>query len=148
MGLFDPATIEGIDESFDNELNDIIEAFIVEDVCKMNSDDIKAWTESEECAALIEAQALRKPTMMRLSKADDEKRRVKIVAYTLAKNANDPLYTKMLKYRTLWKQTSNKIVEKYGNKATRMAKKAQQEYIRNYSKNVKNGTVHEPKVTK
>lgn len=148
MGLFDPATIEGIDENFDNELNDIIEAFIVEEVSKMDSDSIKAWTESDECKALVEAQVLRKPTMMRLSKADDERRRMKIVAYQLAKEANDPLYTKMLKYRTLWKQTSNKIVDKYGNKAERKAKKAQQEYIRNYSKNVKNGTVKEPKVTR
>ena len=71
-----------------------------------------------------------------------------ISAYRLAKEANDPLYTKMLKYRTLWKQTSNKILEKYGNKADRIAKKTQQEYIRNYSKNVKAGLVKEPKVTK
>ena len=148
MGLFDPETIEGIDESFDTEANDIMEAFIIEEVLKMDSDSIKAWTESEECAALVEAQVLRKPTMMRLSKADDEKRRIKLVAYRLAKEANDPLYSKMLKYRTLWKQTSNKIVEKYGNRASRIAKKTQQEYIRNYSKNVKAGLVKEPTVTK
>ena len=148
MGLFDPEVIEGIDEAFDTEMNDIMEAFIVDEVSRMSSDDIKVWAESEEAAALVEAQVLRKPTMMRLSKADDEKRRAKLVAYRLAKQNNDPLYTKMLKYRTLWKQTSNKILEKYGNKADRIAKKTQQEYIRNYSKNVKAGLVKEPKVTK
>lgn len=146
--LFSPEVVEGIDEAFDNESNDLIEAFIVDEVSRMSSDDIKAWVESEECKTLVEAQVLRKPTMMRLSKADDEKRRAKIAAYRLAKAANDPLYTKMLKYRTLWKQTSNKIMEKYGNKADRQAKKAQQEYIRNYAKNVKAGKLTEPKVTK
>ena len=148
MGLFSNEVITAIDEEFDNEMNDIMEAFIVDDVIKMDSDSIKVWCESDEAKALVEANVLRKPTMMRLSKADDEKRRAKIVAYRLAKEANDPLYRKLIKYRTLWKQTSNKIMEKYGNKANRIAKKGQQEYIRNYSKNVKAGKVVEPKVTK
>lgn len=148
MGLFSNDVIAGIDEAFDNEDNEIIEAFIIEDVLKMDSDSIKEWCNSEEAQALVEAQVLRKPTMMRLSKADDEKRRAKIVAYRMAKEANDPLYKKLIKYRTLWKQTSNKIMEKYGNKADRVAKKNQQEYIRNYSKNVKAGKVKEPKVVK
>lgn len=148
MGLFSNDVIERIDEDFMNEDNSIIEAFIVDDVLKMDSDSIKEWCESDEASALIEAQVLRKPTMMRLSKQDDERRRAKIVAYNMAKEANDPLYRKMIKYRQLWKQTSNKIMEKYGNKADRVAKKKQQEYIRNYSKNVKAGKVKEPKVTK
>ena len=148
MGLFSNEVITAIDEEFDNEMNDIMEAFIVDDVIKMDSDSIKVWCESDEAKALVEANVLRKPTMMRLSKADDEKRRAKIVAYRLAKEANDPLYRKLIKYRTYWKQTSNKIMEKYGNKANRLAKKGQQEYIRNYSKNVKTGKVVEPKVTK
>ena len=148
MGLFSNDVIERIDEDFMNEDNSIIEAFIVDDVLKMDSDSIKEWCESDEANVLVEAQVLRKPTMMRLSKQDDEKRRAKIVAYNMAKEANDPLYRKMIKYRQLWKQTSNKIMEKYGNKADRVAKKKQQEYIRNYSKNVKAGKVKEPKVTK
>ena len=148
MGLFSNDVIERIDEDFMNEDNSIIEAFIVDDVLKMDSDSIKEWCESDEANVLVEAQVLRKPTMMRLSKQDDERRRAKIVAYNMAKEANDPLYRKMIKYRQLWKQTSNKIMEKYGNKADRVAKKKQQEYIRNYSKNVKAGKVKEPKVTK
>ena len=148
MGLFSNDVITSIDEEFDNERNDIIESFIVADVCKMDSDAIREWCESDEAKALVEANVLRKPTMMRLSKADDEKRRAKIVAYRLAKEANDPLYRKLITYRQLWKQTSNKIMEKYGNKADRIAKKSQQQYIRDYSKNVKAGKVKEPKVTK
>ena len=109
MGLFSNDVIERIDEDFMNEDNSIIEAFIVDDVLKMDSDSIKEWCESDEANVLVEAQVLRKPTMMRLSKQDDEKRRAKIVAYNMAKEANDPLYRKMIKYRQLWKQTSNKI---------------------------------------
>jgi hypothetical protein len=82
---------------------------------------------------------------MRLSKQDDAKRRKKIAAYQLAKAANDPLYTKLIKYRTLWKQTSDKIVQKYATKAERISKKGQAEYIRNYSKNVKAGKLAAPK---
>ena len=148
MGLFSSDTIEGIDEQLDTSLNDLVEAFIVDEVSKMDSDDIRAWCESDEAKGLVEAQVLRKPTMMRLSKADDEKRRTKIAAYRLAKQNNDPLYRKMIKYRQLWKQTSEKILEKYGNKASREAKKGQAVYIRNYQKNVKAGINKEPKVTK
>ena len=96
MGLFSNEVITAIDEEFDNEMNDIMEAFIVDDVIKMDSDSIKVWCESDEAKALVEANVLRKPTMMRLSKADDEKRRAKIVAYRLAKEANDPLYRKLM----------------------------------------------------
>lgn len=148
MGLFSSDTIEGIDEQLDTSLNDLVEAFIVDEVSKMDSDDIRAWCESDEAKGLVEAQVLRKPTMMRLSKADDEKRRTKIAAYRLAKANNDPLYRKLIKYRQLWKQTSEKILEKYGSKAAREAKKGQAVYIRNYQKNVKAGINKEPKVTK
>lgn len=148
MGLFSNDVIERIDEDFMNEDNTIIEAFIVDDVLKMDSDSIKEWCESEEANALVEANVLRKPTMMRLSKQDDEKRRAKIAAYNMAKEANDPLYRKMMMYRKKWKECSTAIMNKYGSKADRVAKKKQQEYIRNYSKNVKAGKVKEPKVTK
>lgn len=148
MGLFNSDTIEGIDEQLDTSMNDLVEAFIVDEASRMDSDQLRAWCESDEAKALVEAQVLRKPTMMRLSKADDEKRRTKIAAYRLAKQNNDPLYRKLIKYRTLWKQTSEKILEKYGTKASREAKKAQTSYIRNYQKNVKAGKVKEPKVTR
>ena len=148
MGLFSSETIEGINESLGDGVDEMIEAIIVDEASRMSEEELKAWCESDEAKALVEAQALRKPTLMRLSKADDAKRRKKIAAYQIAKRNNDPLYTKLIKYRTLWKQTSDKIVQKYGTKAERISKKGQAEYIRNYSKNVKAGKVKAPSVVK
>lgn len=149
MSLFSAENIEGINETFEDlALNQVIESIIVDEVCKMDEEDIKAWCESDECKALIEAQVLKKPTAMRLSKADDFKRREKIAAYSIARQNNDPLYTKLIKYRSLWRQTSDKILAKYGSKATRLAKKGQAIYIKDYNKNLKAGTIKGQKIIK
>ena len=147
MGMFSSCSIEGIDEEFFDE-NGLIEAFIVDEVSRMDSDDIKAWCESDEANALVEANVLRKPTLMRLSKADDAKRRQKIAAYKIAKEHKDPLYNKMLMFRAKWKATSAQILQKYGSKAERDARKGQTEYIKNYKKNVAAGKVKAPTVVK
>ena len=142
MSLFNAENIEGIAEGFEDEaLNLVVESFIVDEVCKMDDEDIKAWCESDMCSALIESNILRKSTAMRLSKADDFKRREKIAAYTLARQANDPLYNKMLKSRSLFKMYSNKILAKYGTKANRLAKKSQAAYQKDYKKNVEAGKI-------
>ena len=142
MSLFNAETIEGISESFeDAALEQVVESFIVDEVCKMNDEDIKAWCESEEASVLIESNVLKKNTAMRLSKADDFKRREKIAAYALARQAGDPLYTRLLKSRAAWKMYSNKIMAKYGTKANRLAKKGQATYMKDYKKNVEAGTI-------
>lgn len=140
MGMFSSSDIEGIDETF-MEDDGIIEALIVDDVLKQDSDAIREWCETDEAKALVEANVLRKPTLMRLSKADDEKRRQKLESYRLAKAAKDPLYDKLLRYRGKWKMVSAKIVQKYGAKAARIATKGQKEYMKNYAKNVKAGKI-------
>ena len=142
MSLFNAETIEGISESFEDlALEQVIESFVIDEVSKMDDDDVKAWCESDEAKALQEANVLKKSTAMRLSKQDDFKRREKIAAYALARQANDPLYAKMLKQRSLWKQTSNKILAKYGTKANRLAKKGQAAYMKDYKKNVEAGKI-------
>jgi hypothetical protein len=108
----------------------VLEMFIVDDVLKGSSDQIKRFCESEEAKILQEKAVLKKPTMMRLSKVDDEKRRVKLLAYQLAKEANDPEWSKLKKYTELRKTSINKIMKKYGNKAEKMAKIAQKNYIK------------------
>ena len=76
--------------------NEVLEMFIVDDVLRGTEEQIKEFVESPEAKILEEKAVLKKPTLMRLSKADDEKRRVKLMAYQLAKNAND-LRVKKLK---------------------------------------------------
>ena len=140
--LFNAEQIEGIAENFEDlALSQVVESFIVDEVCKMNDEDVKAWCESEECQALIEANVLRKGTAVRLGKADDFKRREKIAAYALARQANDPLYQKLLRSRAAWKMYSNKIMAKYGTKANRLAKKGQAAYMKDYKKNVEAGVI-------
>jgi len=39
------------------------------------------------------------------------------VAVSIAKSKNDVLYGKLKKYKTLWKNTKDQIVQKYGNMA-------------------------------
>lgn len=114
--------------------NELLEAYFVDDILRQTSDDIKTFCESEEAKILQEKAVLKKPTMMRLSKADDEKRRIKLAAYQLAKEANDPEYAKLKKYTALRKQSINKIMNKYGSKATKVAKVAQKNYVKTASK--------------
>lgn len=116
--------------------NVLMEMFLVDDLMHGTSEQIAQFCESEEAKALMEKAVLTKPTLMRLSKTDDQKRRVKIIAYQLAKDANDPEWTKMKKYTALRKQSIRKIMKKYGKKAQRIAKVAQKEYIKK-SKGVK-----------
>ena len=37
------------------------------------------------------------------------------IAVAIAKKKNDPLYHKLIKYRSLWKKTKDEIMKKYGN---------------------------------
>ena len=67
---------------------------------------------------------------MRLGQADDLKRRQKLTAYELAKQAKDPLWTKLVENRKKEKELIKKIMQKYGNKADKVAKIGQKEYIK------------------
>ena len=126
--LYGTSHISSIEEMAADE--NLLELFLVDDVLRGSSDEIHAFCESEEAQILIEKQVLNKPTLHRLSKADDLKRRTKLAAYVLAKNANDPNWTKLVKYQSLKKQAATKILQKYGKKGERIAKAAQKDYIK------------------
>lgn len=130
--LFGTSQLESMEEVANS--NEVLEMFLVDDILHGTSDQIHEFCESTEANILMEKAVLKKPTMMRLSKADDEKRRTKIIAYQLAKNANDPEWTKLKKYTALRKQSIEKIMNKYGNKAQKIAKVAQKKYIATASK--------------
>jgi hypothetical protein len=123
-GANDSKSIEDIANS-----DSLMEMFFVDEMMHSPSDEISEFCESAEAQVLVEKAVLNKPTLIRLSKTDDQKRRVKIVAYQLAKEANDPEWNKMKKYTALRKQSIRKIMRKYGKKAQRIAKVAQKNYI-------------------
>ena len=126
--LYGTTHISSIEEAAND--NKLLELFLVNDILKGTSEEIKNFCESEEAQILVEKQVLNKPTLVRLSKEDDLKKRIKITSYQLAKYAKDPLWDKLVKYNGLKKQYANKILTKYGNKAERIAKEAQKNYIK------------------
>ena len=132
MSLYGATPIDSI-EKIGNS-NELLEMYLVDDILRQNSDDIRTFCESEQAKILQEKAVLKKPTMMRLSKQDDFQRRVKLAAYQLAKEANDPEFDKLKKYTALKKQSANKIMKKYGVKAEKVAKVGQKNYIKTASK--------------
>lgn len=132
MSLYGASQVASM-ESIANS-NDVLEMFIVDDVMRGTSEQIKEFCESTEAQILQEKAVLKKPTMMRLSKEDDQKRRIKLMAYKLAKESKDPEWEKLKKYTALRKQSISKIMKKYGPKAEKLAKIAQKNYIATASK--------------
>lgn len=107
----------------------VLEMLIVDDTLRGTKEQIREFCESDLCKVLQERQVLKKPTLMRLSKADEEKRRIKLMAYELARDAKDPEYAKLQKYTKLRKESIAKIMKKYGPRAEKIAKKAVKNYI-------------------
>lgn len=128
MSLFGNSSLNNIEDEFN--LDEAVEAFLIDDIQRMSSKQIQEFCKSDYCKSLVERAVLKKPTVMRLSQADDEKRRLKIICYQLAKQNNDPNWAKCVKYRALWKQYRAAIFDKWGNKATRLAQISQKEYIK------------------
>ena len=132
MGLYGANPLKTLESQATSEA--VMEMFLVDDLFRMPSKNIRTFCESEEAKVLVEKAVLKKPTMMRLSKADDERRRIKLIAYKLAKEAGDPNYKKLKMYTAKRKQCINAIMKKYGTKAEKMAKIAQKEYIKTAAK--------------
>lgn len=130
--LYGANHISSIDEVANSD--SILELFIIDDVIRGTQEEISRFCESEEAQILIEKQVLNKPTLHRLSKQDDLKRRVKLISYQLAKDAKDPLWDKLVKFQGMKKQYAQKILNKYGKKAERAAKIAQKNYIQKSKK--------------
>ena len=121
------------DEDFGIDMDALVEAFIIDDLTHNYGED----TIKEFCAAggvgeaLLEAKVLsNKRTLMRLSKESDLVRRKVIAAIQMARAKNDPLFAKLVKHKLLFKQDRQKIVAKYGSKASRAAIAGQKEYIK------------------
>lgn len=115
-------------------MDTLIEGFLYDEISRGTTEQIKEFCESEAAQVLVERSVLKKGTLMRLSKQDDEKRRIKLVAYNLAKEAKDPAWAKLQKARREEKKQIAIIMKKYGAKAKKIAIIAQKEYIKTASK--------------
>jgi hypothetical protein len=128
MSIFGSDVIGSMTEGVD--LSALVEKFLYDDISRGSEEQIKEFCESAEAQALMEKGVFKKPTLMRLGKADDLKRREKLTAFELAKQNKDPLWTKLVKNRKKEKEFIAKIMQKYGNKASKISKIAQKDYIK------------------
>ena len=135
MGLYGSNPLKTLEAEATS--NAVMEMFLVDDILRMPSKNIRNFCESEEAKILVEKAVLRKPTLIRLGKDADKNRRVKLIAYKLAKEANSPHYRKLKDYTAKRKTEINAIMKQYGHKAEKMAQIAQREYIKTASKGIK-----------
>lgn len=127
MSLYGTAQLRSLEEMGNS--NEILEMLFVDDILRGTSDQIKEFCESQEAKILEEKAVLKKPTLVRLSKQDDKKRRIKLMAYQLAKEADDAEWKKLKTYTMKRKECIAKIMNKYGTKAERLANISQKNYI-------------------
>lgn len=112
------------------DLKPFIEAMAYDDISRGTDEQIHEFCNSELAQVLQEKQVLNKPTMMRLDKASDQKRRQKLIVYQLAEQANDPAFKKMVFHRKKMKEYKAILMKKYGKKAEKIAAVSQREYIK------------------
>lgn len=116
------------------ELQEYVQLIAADEATRLPEEKIQQLLESGEFQALQEKQIINNKTMMRLSKADDFKRRVKLIAYKLAKDAKNPHWGKMMTWRGKWKGERDEILKIFGKKAEKIARLAQKEYIKKAKK--------------
>jgi hypothetical protein len=117
-----------------NSSRKLQEAFLTDDLSRLPSEQLKEFCESEEAKALVEANVLRKPTLVRLSKKDDFTRRVKIAAFEICKEENPTLWKKLAENRVKEKKLINQIMTLYRARAIKRAKAEQTQYIKTAKK--------------
>lgn len=131
-GIYGSAILGSVTEGVDMQA--LVEKIAYDDISRGTTAQIKEFCESSQAQVLVEKGVFKKPSLMRLGKQDDLKRRKKLTAFELARQNNDPLWTKLEKNRKQQKELINKIMAKYGNKAEKVSKVAQKEYIKKATK--------------
>lgn len=134
-GGADPETEEGM-EAIAGEVEANMQAAALESVTYFEGgeDAQKAFTESAEVQALVEARKMSKKTFVRLNKNDDFTRRAHLASLILARNANDSLFKKLALNRVQERKLRNAIFKKYESKAEIVAKKSQAQHIKTMKK--------------
>lgn len=118
-----------LDEEFDMDAYN--ETCLFMELASLPYEDRKAIVESEEAAVLEAKGLIGRKTLIRLNKNDDVNRRTSAAAYQMAKDANDPLWKKLMFHMNKKNEYKQKILKKYNSKATRVAKKSQKEFMKN-----------------
>ena len=137
------AVIGGVDDSTDSGI-DVLSKMLADLMTESALEHItvfeggeeaqKAYMESAEVQALVEARKMSKKTFVRLNKNDDFTRRCHLASLILARNANDPLFKKLAINRQNERKLRSAIFKKYEAKAKVVAKRSQTQHIKNMKK--------------
>ena len=110
--------------------DEIMEALIYDEVSHLPQEKIEEFCKPGGVGdELVTEGKISKRTIVKLNKKDDLARRKKLMVLKIAKEKNDPGYHKAVMYRQKEKEELAKLMQKYGNKAERLAKQAQNEYL-------------------
>ena len=117
-----------MNEEFD--MDSYNEACLFMELASLPYEERKAIVESEEAAVLEAKGMIGRKTLVRLNKNDDVTRRTSAAAYQMAKDHNDPLWKKLTFHMQKKNEFKEKILRKYSNKAQRIAKQSQKDYLK------------------
>lgn len=117
-----------LDEEFDMEA--YTETCLFMELLGLPEEQRKSIAESEEAAVLEAKGLIGRKTLIRLNKQDDLGRRTSAAAYQMAKDNNDPLWTKLVFHMGKKNEFKQKILKKYSAKAGRVAKKSQKDFLK------------------
>lgn len=110
---------------------ELLEAYIYDEVSALSDEGKKAFIESEECRILEAKKLINRKTIVRLNKNDDVSRRTTMAAMQLAREKGDVMWDKLVKVRILERKYLRGIEAKYGSRAQRVAKMGQRDYLKN-----------------
>ena len=124
---------------------ELFETMFIDQAMHMDDESRKEYLESAEVKALVEAKAVNRRTIVRLSRSDDYARRVTLAAMQKAKEQNTADWKKLKKAHWMKKTAIANIVKRYGNLVKRDVIKAQKAILKAnptyYTKTTFKGTV-------
>ena len=130
MSIFGPdANANLIEGNFNKE--EFLEQCIYDEISRLPQERIQEFVKSEQAEVMVNEGVITKRTLVRLSKTDDLERRTGMAALQLAKDADDALFNQLVKNRIKEKELLEKIKNKYYNKATKVAKIGQKDFLKN-----------------
>lgn len=101
-------------------------------------EELEAFTESfEEVDAVLDEDILTEASIVKLDRNAKLSKLRKMAVFTVAKEKKDPFFAKLLKVWSWERFLENKLEKKYGNEATRRARKAASKASRSKSKTLK-----------
>lgn len=132
MGMYGRRSSTVDEHEFDNiDMEAYMQECIFIEFSQLPDNKLKDFLEGEG-KALCEAGIIGKNTMVRLSKADDLTRRVKMAAIQIAQNNNDSLWKMWDTYTDKKNEVEAKILQKYTMTASKMARVGQKDYLKTH----------------